>query len=73
MTVVNSPQVKSKRDASFDVLKGIGISLVLVAHSLGGYIHTFAYSFHMPLFFLVAGYFFKQRGGKEAFALDFSV
>lgn len=59
------------RDVSFDVLKGIGICFVLVAHSLGGYVHTFAYSFHMPLFFLVAGYFFKQRGFKEAFMLDF--
>ena len=71
MTGANNPAAKPARDASFDVLKGIGICLVLVAHSLGGYVHTFAYSFHMPLFFLVAGYFFKQRGFKEAFTLDF--
>lgn len=70
MTGVSNMEIKS-RDVSFDVLKGIGICLVLVAHSLGGYVHTFAYSFHMPLFFLVAGYFFKQRTVKEAFILDF--
>ena len=33
----------------------------MVAHSLGGYVHTFAYSFHMPLFFLVTGYFCKPK------------
>ena len=70
MIEVSSSMVKP-RDVSFDVLKGIGICLVLVAHSLGGYVHTFAYSFHMPLFFLVAGYFFKPRDCKKEFALDF--
>ena len=49
------------RDCSIDILKGFGIILVLVAHSLGGYVHTFAYSFHMPLFFLVTGYFCKPK------------
>ena len=58
-----------RRDLSIDILKGIGISLVLVAHSLGGVVSRFAYSFHMPLFFIVAGLFiatFKQ-GGAEGF------
>ena len=50
-----------KRDKSIDILKGIGISFVLIAHSLGGYIHTFAYSFHMPLFFIISGYFFYPK------------
>lgn len=70
MTEVNNKNV-AYRDKSFDILKGIGICLVLVAHSLGGYIHTFAYSFHMPLFFLVSGYFFKSREIKEAPSIDF--
>lgn len=60
------------RDASIDVLKGIGISLVLIAHSLGGYVHTFAYSFHMPLFFLVSGYFFRPQSIRDALSKDFS-
>lgn len=69
---VTNMQIRGgNRDATFDILKGIGICLVLVAHSLGGYVHTFAYSFHMPLFFLVAGYFFKPREQKEALRLDF--
>ena len=48
-----------KRNESIDILKGIGIILVLVAHSLGGAILTFAYTFHMPLFFIVTGMFMK--------------
>lgn len=70
MIEVNNIVVKN-RDVTFDILKGIGICLVLVAHSLGGYVQTFAYSFHLPLFFLVAGYFFKPRELKNAFCLDF--
>lgn len=60
MIAGNSP-VDSSRDISIDILKGIGILFVLVAHSLGGYVYTFAYSFHMPLFFLVSGFFFKKK------------
>lgn len=46
-----------QRNQSIDILKGIGITLVLVAHSLGGTISHFAYTFHMPLFFIVTGLF----------------
>lgn len=49
------------RDKNIDILKGIGIILVLVSHSLGSYVATFSASFLMPLFFLVAGYFAKER------------
>lgn len=42
-----------------------------MAHSAGGFIHTFAYSFHMPLFFIVSGYFFKQRSLQDELKKDF--
>ena len=50
----------TQRDLTFDIMKGIGILLVLVGHvyewkGIGHYI----YSFHMPMFFIVAGYFSK--------------
>lgn len=48
-----------QRNEAVDVLKGIGILMVLVAHSLGGYVSQFAYTFHMPLFFIVTGLFLK--------------
>lgn len=50
-----------KRDVTFDIMKGIGILLMLVGHwpELPQWAHQFIYSFHMPLFFLVAGFFAK--------------
>ncbi|WP_440972617.1 acyltransferase family protein [Pseudomonas koreensis] len=56
------------RNNTLDVAKGIGIWLVLIGHAeawdpvgLGRYI----YSFHMPLFFLLAGFFFKDTSLKS--------
>ena len=42
-------------------MKGIGIFLMVTGHTLGpdSPLSKFIYSFHMPLFFLVSGYFFK--------------
>lgn len=48
------------RNNAIDILKGIGIILVLVAHSLGGFISQFSYTFHMPLFFIVTGLFISE-------------
>ena len=46
-----------ERDVTFDIMKGIGVILVLVCH-IWGWNHPFLsqviLSFHMPLFFLVA-------------------
>jgi fucose 4-O-acetylase-like acetyltransferase len=46
-----------QRNVAIDILKGIGIILVLTAHALGGFVSQFAYTFHMPLFFIVTGLF----------------
>lgn len=48
------------RDSILDIVKGIGIILVVVGHlplGLGGII----YQFHMPLFFLISGLCFKEK------------
>lgn len=46
----------TKRDLTIDVAKGIGIFLVVLAHTTGNdFTHKFIYLFHMPLFFLLAG------------------
>ncbi len=49
------------RNPVFDVMKGIGIILMLIGHIAGipGWLRTFIFSFHMPLFFILAGYFCK--------------
>lgn len=47
-----------KREPVYDVMKGIGIILMLVGHMpIPDRAFLFIYSFHMPLFFLVAGAF----------------
>lgn len=51
----------SKRIGYIDIARGIGILLVVLGHNDFGYISQFAYqiiySFHMPLFFFLSGYF----------------
>lgn len=49
-----------QRNEAIDILKGIGIILVLTAHSLEGFVSKFAYTFHMPLFFIVTGLFISE-------------
>lgn len=63
MTTIKSPYtpLNEERDETFDVLKGIAIILMIVGHCGFTSFRTFIYSFHMPLFFLVAGYFLKRR------------
>jgi len=51
----------SKRIEYIDIARGIGILLVVLGHNDFGYISLFGYkliySFHMPLFFFLSGYF----------------
>ena len=74
-----------KRDKAIDVLKGIGILLVVYGHCVGGKICFAKYilSFHMGLFFFAAGYllngktdipffaFLKKKA--KAFAIPYTV
>ena len=51
------------RDESLDVLKGIGITLMIFNHVyFGGLVHHYVQSFHMPLFFIASGYLWKNKG-----------
>lgn len=53
----------AKRAAEFDIMKGIGILLVITAHFFGWnhpWLSRGINSFHMPMFFIVAGYFSKS-------------
>jgi len=51
----------------FDILKGIGIIFVIIGHMtrFTSFTNKAIYTFHMPLFFLVSGYFisFKNKYG----------
>lgn len=49
------------RDISISIAKGIGICLMVVGHAKMPYIVDFIYMFHMPLFFVLSGYCFKEK------------
>ena len=53
-------KIGSGRNDSISIAKGIGIILMVIGHTRMGFIHYFIYYFHMPLFFLISGYFFKE-------------
>lgn len=52
-----------ERIGTFDILKGFGILLMIVAHTFGpgNMLWNFIYAFHIPLFFIVTGYFYKEH------------
>ena len=55
----------------FDATKAICILLMIVGHcdlSAVPYLKVIIYSFHMPLFFIISGFFFKEATQKEAFS-----
>ena len=45
----------NRRDIQLDILKGIGIILVVFAHTAQNCASGFVYLFHMPLFFFLSG------------------
>ena len=55
--------VKKNRIECIDIAKGITILLVVIGHvsSLPIVINKIIYSFHMPLFFILSGYFFRKE------------
>ncbi len=53
--------VKKERDITVDVMRGFLILLMIICHSPTDIsFHRIVYSFHMPAFVLVSGYFFKS-------------
>ena len=49
-----------ERIQTFDVMKGIGIVAMVLGHCISNkYLVQFIYIWHMPLFFILSGYFFK--------------
>lgn len=67
-TIVNNRLIAElMKDSSITVAKGIGIILMVLGHSIGEYgdyltpVRSFIYMFHMPLFFALSGYCFKEK------------
>lgn len=54
--------LRAERLSWLDVLKGIGIILVVIGHVYSNRtVFNWLYSFHMPLFFLAAGWGYKEK------------
>lgn len=55
----------------FDIAKGFTIILMVIGHmglkGKGSYVNHFIYAFHMPLFFIMSGYFMSDRGSMGAY------
>ena len=50
------------RDTTISIAKGIAIILMVIAHAEApSWLCKFIFEFHMPLFFITAGYFFSLR------------
>ena len=62
--------MKTKRNATIDIMKGIGIILVMLGHQ-NLPINIFIYSFHMPLFFIIGGYFYREKSILSSIKKDF--
>ena len=51
-----------KRETIISICKGIAIILMVIAHAEApGWLCKFIFEFHMPLFFITAGYFFSLK------------
>jgi len=73
MSEILNPQLENpllpivkKRDRSVDVAKGILIIMVVIGHS-GIDFAKYIYWFHMPVFFILSGLFFKKINSYEEF------
>lgn len=49
------------RNPAIDIMKAIGIFLVIVGHNSSGILNNYIYSFHMPMFFIIAGYLWREK------------
>ena len=54
-----------KRNETVDIIKGLGIFLVVLAHS-GFPLSQTVYLFHMPVFLMASGYCFNLRHAQSA-------
>lgn len=56
-------QIDNTRIEAIDIAKGLGLITVVFGHlfTYGGKISTIIFSFHMPLFFFLSGYFFNPN------------
>ena len=57
-----------KRNETIDLIKGLGIFLVVLGHSAFP-LKSYIYLFHMPIFFMASGYCFNMKNSASSAAL----
>lgn len=66
----------NNRNLAIDMMKGIGIVLMVIGHFgtlwpiCNEVLTKVIYSFHMPMFFFISGFFFKTRGFRKQIVSD---
>ena len=61
-------EISKKRIESVDLTRGLCIILMIMAHiGFGSFFDHYVHAFHMPIFFLVSGYFYKDKPLKQFF------
>lgn len=56
-------QSSKKRDIGLDITKGIAMLFIIAGHLGIDTINRFVFTFHVPLFFLLSGYFYTYKAG----------
>ncbi|MGK7376367.1 acyltransferase family protein [Planococcus sp. 1R117A] len=56
-----------ERETWIDIAKGLGIIVVVISHSGNDFAYHYFFWFHMPLFFILSGYTFKEITTKKDF------
>ena len=57
------------RDNTFDIMKCIGIYAIIIGHLITTGRHI-VFTFHVPLFFIISGYFYHRKKNKTAVIQD---
>ena len=52
---------EKKRLQYLDIARGIGMICIILGHLGNDTINRIVYPFHVPLFFLIAGYFINEK------------
>ncbi|MBR1889229.1 MAG: acyltransferase family protein [Alloprevotella sp.] len=60
--IISDAATRQARDRAFSICKALAIVCVVISHSgAPSFLTHFVFQFHVPVFFLCAGYFFKEK------------
>lgn len=57
---IRKKRIDGQQSDIFSIVKGVGIILMVIGHANSPF-HDFIYLFHMPLFFMISGFFFNPN------------